>query len=247
MSNPQRIVVLCVIAGVAVGGYFLYNNFYDADTDVTTVDDYESCVKAEGSFVLRTYPGQCKTNDGKFFDQEIPEDMVLDTSGWKIYENKEIGLSFRYPPDWVDRELMHYEIEGGYYIFKIISPLHQAVNEEFNSKGVDTESSDDFSLRMSYWDSINKFHGENSGYRTYDGLLYSDLREYMSSEGALREKLGELEIESAEAYEVAKRINYAVLLETKKGIIELEFGNVWPKRKYITNEINTIVNSIKIL
>ena len=93
------------------GGFYLYQN-YSKDQFNKSVVDFASCARA-GNPVTASYPGTCRTSDGKSFVQPLSDEekkkLVLPTESsssadlvdivdWKTYEND--WYSIQYPASW---------------------------------------------------------------------------------------------------------------------------------------------------
>jgi len=235
MENLQRIVVLAVILAVGIG---IFISLYANPEAIEEPEEMDLGPALEESSTQTPIDSEVV----------IDEKVAVDTSSWKMYRNEEVGLSFRYPPDWMTQELSDYNIKSG-AILKLVSPDQQAAYDEFIARDIATEGPYNFDVMVSRWDSINSFYATGLGYDDYKPP-YDDLNSYISSGGyAAREKIEEIEIENAKAYEVAILgfgTNYAIMLETDKGIIEIGFANIWGDKEHLTDEVNAIVDSIMI-
>lgn len=79
--------LVIVISLLLIVGYFIYRN-----SDVNN------------KFAIPITNTQSQTSKPALpdFSKNVPvERNVFDTSNWKTYSNKEIGLTFKYPPTWV--------------------------------------------------------------------------------------------------------------------------------------------------
>lgn len=105
------VVVLAVVGGL---GFLFWKNFMASkDTSNTKIiSSFEECKSAPGSFLLETYPEQCKTTDGQTFTG--PSDQVVDPLNSYCAEGEK--LCFDYPDNWnvTKEDQSAYEWPDGY-------------------------------------------------------------------------------------------------------------------------------------
>lgn len=103
------ILILFLILGIAaVSGYFIFSQ---NQQKLAAINSFDDCAKA-GYPIMESYPEQCNTPDGKHFVRELseeekkklvpptPEPTVLDeTTNWKTYTNRELGIEFKHPQE----------------------------------------------------------------------------------------------------------------------------------------------------
>lgn len=132
--------IITLVGGILLacalgGGFLLYQNYSKSQIQKSIVD-FDSCVKA-GNPVTASYPGICRTSDGRSFVQPLTDeekkklippsddDQNDEMANWKAYINEKIGVEFKYPGwELIDEEIndtqsiVRFEVLGSEYIFE---------------------------------------------------------------------------------------------------------------------------------
>lgn len=127
---------------------------------------------------------------------------------WKKYKNKDRGFQIKYPKNWTFTETKNKDDFKTGQVASLKAPKSSS------------------EIVIFYWDDINNEYalgGENA--KEGD---YKDLKEYITSEGTLKDKTGEIVLNGQDAYEVeihSYSSNYGVMVEND-GIYEISFVGI---------------------
>ncbi len=124
--NYLKIIILSIVGIILVGVIvFLYFQNQQLKTE-SKVTNFTECSAIKGALIQESYPATCVLPSGKSFTQELsPEEKSRlstsipsdETKEWIIYANNNLGISFKYPPEYKAPE------ENSNYI-SLISPLN---------------------------------------------------------------------------------------------------------------------------
>jgi hypothetical protein len=163
-----------------------------------TPQNFAECTEARG-VVLETFPLQCMYNGKSFVDQPlklddnpdsipIPENNnPLNTTQWKQYQSKELGIQFEYPADWVQSSIGEGDIN-------LNNPYTKKIENEIKSGEMYGEGFyPTLAIKVEDAKTWLKYHGAENPSST-------NLEEYLLNEGSVFKPLTEINISGIKAF-----------------------------------------------
>lgn len=224
--------VVLLLAGMGALAFWFWN-----DAEARKAENLE--LKKQLSS-LQALSKQAATDQATGSDATVPD-------GYKLYEEKNIGLSFVYPEDWTMATVSQDSKEAG-VVASLVSPAQHKAAIDFQKSGRQTEGPLDSDLLVSHWTDRNatgaiggEWVGMKKPYASLDALLSDD-------SGGIKKKLNETTVDGKKLYIVSLggfSESLGIMAESNGHVYQLDFVNT-PSAKSDDSVVQTIIKSVKI-